>query len=80
MTIELIVSFQAFSRQIIVHETDPGTDTMMKILLPLFFILFKLTGTFIDFMLELSNANVTENESYSAKGLVTSSVNSGPIR
>ena len=66
MTSGLNVLFEAN-----VNGTDPGTDTMMKILLPLCFILFKLTGTFIDFMLGLSNANVNENDSYSVKGLVT---------
>ena len=35
-------------------------DVMMKILLPLCFIALKLTGTFIDFMLGLSNSNVKE--------------------
>ena len=33
---------------------------MMKILLPAGFIAFKLTGTFIDFMLGLANSNVQE--------------------
>ena len=36
-------------------------DVMMKILLPAGFIALKLTGSFIDFMLGLSNSNV-ENE------------------
>ena len=35
-------------------------DVMMKILLPAGFITMKLTGTFIDFMLGLSNSNVQE--------------------
>ena len=60
-----------FSRLKIVHETDPGTDTMMKICLPLFFIVFKITGTFIDFMLGLSKTNANENDTYPGKGLVT---------
>ena len=33
---------------------------MMKILLPAGFIALKLTGSFIDFMLGLSNSNVEE--------------------
>ena len=36
-------------------------DVMMKILLPACFIALKLTGTFIDFMLGLSNSNVQED-------------------
>ena len=32
-------------------------DIMLKILLPASFIVFKLTGTFIDFMLGLSNVD-----------------------
>ena len=35
-------------------------DIMMKILLPAGFIALKLTGSFIDFMLGLSNSNVEE--------------------
>ena len=35
-------------------------DVMMKILLPTAFIALKLTGTFIDFMLGLSNSNIQE--------------------
>ena len=35
-------------------------DCMMKILLPACFIAFKLTGTFIDFMLGLSNSDIDE--------------------
>ena len=31
-------------------------DVMLKVLLPAFFIALKLTGTFIDFMLGLSNS------------------------
>ena len=36
-------------------------DIMLKVLLPAFFIALKLTGTFIDFMLGLSNSE-TKNE------------------
>ena len=36
-------------------------DVMLKVLLPAFFIALKLTGTFIDFMLGLSNSE-TKNE------------------
>ena len=35
-------------------------DVMMKILLPAGFVTLKLTGTFIDFMLGLSNSNTQE--------------------
>ena len=35
-------------------------DVMMKILLPAGFVTLKLTGTFIDFMLGLSNSNTEE--------------------
>ena len=37
----------------------------MKILLPACFIAFKLTGTFIDFMLGLSNSNIDETTEFS---------------
>ena len=40
-------------------------DCMMKILLPACFIAFKLTGTFIDFMLGLSNSNIDETTEFS---------------
>ena len=36
-------------------------DVMMKIILPACFIALKLTGSFIDFMLGLANANVQED-------------------
>ena len=36
-------------------------DVVMKILLPACFIVFKLTGSFIDFMLGLANSNVQED-------------------
>ena len=36
-------------------------NVMMKILLPASFIALKLTGSFIDFMLGLANANVQED-------------------
>ena len=36
-------------------------DVMMKILLPACFIVLKLTGSFIDFMLGLANSNVQED-------------------
>ena len=35
-------------------------DVMMKILLPAGFVTLKLTGTFIDFMLGLSNSNIQD--------------------
>ena len=35
-------------------------DVMMKILLPAGFVTLKLTGTFIDFMLGLSNSDIQE--------------------
>ena len=35
-------------------------DVMMKILLPAGFVTLKLTGTFIDFLLGLSNSNTQE--------------------
>ena len=38
-------------------------DIMMKILLPAGFVTLKLTGTFIDFMLGLSNSNSREETS-----------------
>ena len=38
-------------------------DVMMKILLPAGFVTLKLTGTFIDFMLGLSNSNSREETS-----------------
>lgn len=38
-------------------------DVMMKILLPAGFVTLKLTGTFIDFMLGLSNSNIQEESS-----------------
>ena len=40
---------------------------MLKILLPAFFIALKLTGTFIDFMLGLSNSEKTSQDLKSAK-------------
>ena len=40
---------------------------MLKILLPAFFIVLKLTGTFIDFMLGLSNSEKTSQDLKSAK-------------
>ena len=36
-------------------------DVMMKIILPACFIALKLTGSFIDFMLGLANANVQDD-------------------
>lgn len=39
-----------------------GMDIMMKILLPACFIALKLTGTFIDFMLGLSNSEIEEEK------------------
>ena len=36
-------------------------NVMMKIVLPACFISFKLTGSFIDFMLGLANSNVQED-------------------
>ena len=39
-------------------------DIMMKILLPACFIALKLTGTFIDFMLGLSNSEITEEKDF----------------
>lgn len=41
-----------------------GMDIMMKILLPACFIALKLTGTFIDFMLGLSNSEITEEKDF----------------
>ena len=41
-----------------------GMDVMMKILLPACFIALKLTGTFIDFMLGLSNSEVAEEKDF----------------
>ena len=41
-----------------------GMDIMMKILLPASFIALKLTGTFIDFMLGLSNSEVNEEKDF----------------
>ena len=38
-------------------------DVMLKVLLPAFFIALKLTGTFIDFMLGLSNSE-KKNEDF----------------
>ena len=35
-------------------------DVMMKVFLPAGFVTLKLTGTFIDFMLGLSNSNTQE--------------------
>ena len=40
-------------------------DCMMTILLPACFIAFKLTGTFIDFMLGLSNSDIDEAADFS---------------
>ena len=37
---------------------------MMKILLPACFIALKLTGTFIDFMLGLSNSEIAEEKDF----------------
>ena len=42
-------------------------DIMLKILLPAFFIVLKLAGTFIDFMLGLSNSEKTSQDLKSAK-------------
>ena len=39
-------------------------DIMMKILLPAGFIALKLTGSFIDFMLGLSNSNVEDEQNF----------------
>ena len=41
-----------------------GMDIMMKILLPACFIALKLTGTFIDFMLGLSNSEIAEEKDF----------------
>ena len=54
-------------------------DVMMKILLPAGFITMKLTGTFIDFMLGLSNSNVQEEiDIITATVRVSWTVHDGP--
>ena len=42
-------------------------DIMLKVLLPAFFIALKLTGTFIDFMLGLSNSEKKSEDLKSVK-------------
>ena len=46
----------------------------MKILLPACFIALKLTGTFIDFMLGLSNSNVQEDTEISTAQVTDSRI------
>ena len=56
-------------------------DVMMKILLPACFIAFKLTGSFIDFMLGLANTNVQENiDLVTSQVRVSRTVNHGAYR
>ena len=58
------------------HSMDPFSaeqfhirllDIMLKVLLPAFFIALKLTGSFIDFMLGLSNSEKKTQDLKSAK-------------
>ena len=69
MEIDLIFIFRDKNGHKIISENIPQKagrihirwmDVMMKILLPAGFVTLKLTGTFIDFMLGLSNSNTQE--------------------